>query len=64
MKPADYLLGRKTYEIWEGYWPEHADREFCNTKWSNYCQLQASWKSLKIIILWCQIFKKKKLNCS
>ncbi|MEX0906411.1 MAG: dihydrofolate reductase family protein [Balneolaceae bacterium] len=26
MKPADYLLGRKTFEIWAGYWPEHADR--------------------------------------
>ncbi len=25
LKPADYLLGRKTYEIWENYWPEHAD---------------------------------------
>ncbi|CAN5219684.1 dihydrofolate reductase family protein [soil metagenome] len=23
--PADYLLGRKTFEIWEAYWPEHAD---------------------------------------
>ena len=22
---ADYLLGRKTFEIWENYWPEHAD---------------------------------------
>jgi dihydrofolate reductase len=22
---ADYLLGRKTFEIWEGYWPKHAD---------------------------------------
>jgi dihydrofolate reductase len=22
---AEYLLGRKTFEIWEGYWPEHAD---------------------------------------
>src|SRR6187399_2664877 len=22
---ADYLLGRKTFDIWEGYWPEHAD---------------------------------------
>ena len=21
LKPADYLLGRKTFEIWEGYWP-------------------------------------------
>ncbi len=25
MKPADYLLGRKTFKNWEGYWPEHAD---------------------------------------
>jgi len=24
-QPADYLLGRKTFEIWEGYWPKHAD---------------------------------------
>ena len=23
--PADYLLGRKTFDIWEGYWPKHAD---------------------------------------
>ncbi|HET9432213.1 MAG TPA: dihydrofolate reductase, partial [Chitinophagaceae bacterium] len=23
-QPTDYLLGRKTFEIWEGYWPEHA----------------------------------------
>lgn len=22
---ADYLLGRKTFDIWEGYWPKHAD---------------------------------------
>jgi dihydrofolate reductase len=21
----DYLLGRKTFEIWENYWPEHGD---------------------------------------
>ena len=25
LKPADYLLGRKTFEIWEAYWPEHAE---------------------------------------
>ena len=23
MKPADVLLGRKTFEIWENYWPQH-----------------------------------------
>jgi dihydrofolate reductase len=25
MQPADYLLGRKTFDIWEAYWPKHAD---------------------------------------
>ena len=25
MKPADLLLGRKTYDIFANYWPEHAD---------------------------------------
>ena len=25
MKPADLLLGRKTFEIWADYWPEHAE---------------------------------------
>jgi len=23
LKPADLLLGRKTFEIWEAYWPQH-----------------------------------------
>lgn len=25
LKPADYLLGRKTFDIWEAYWPQHND---------------------------------------
>ncbi len=25
MEPADLLLGRKTFEIFAGYWPEHAE---------------------------------------
>ncbi len=25
LQPADYLLGRKTFQIWEDYWPAHAD---------------------------------------
>lgn len=24
-EPADYLLGRKTYDIWADYWPHHGD---------------------------------------
>lgn len=23
MQPAEYMLGRKTFEIWEDYWPKH-----------------------------------------
>ena len=25
LKPADYLLGRKTFEIWAPFWLKHAD---------------------------------------
>lgn len=25
LQPADYLLGRKTFEIWENYWPDHSE---------------------------------------
>lgn len=25
LQPASYLLGRKTFEIWEQYWPQHKD---------------------------------------
>jgi dihydrofolate reductase len=26
MEPADLLLGRKTFDIWENYWPQHASQ--------------------------------------
>lgn len=25
MQPTDYLLGRKTFDIWAAYWPEHGN---------------------------------------
>lgn len=25
LQPADYLLGRKTFDIWADYWPEHGE---------------------------------------
>ncbi|MGN6616497.1 MAG: dihydrofolate reductase family protein [Ilyomonas sp.] len=25
LQPADYLLGRKTFDIWANYWPNHGD---------------------------------------
>lgn len=25
LQPAEYLLGRKTFEIWENYWPKYPD---------------------------------------
>ncbi len=25
LQPADYILGRKTFDIWEAYWPQHAE---------------------------------------
>jgi dihydrofolate reductase len=25
LQPADYLLGRKTFDIWAPYWPKHGD---------------------------------------
>src|ERR1700754_656894 len=24
-QPTDYILGRKTFDIWADYWPEHGD---------------------------------------
>lgn len=26
LQPADLMLGRKTFDIWESYWPQHAEQ--------------------------------------
>lgn len=64
-QPADYLLGRKTFEIWEDYWPEHADfwsgindgtkYVFCKTR------KKSDWKNSVFIR---NIFDIKKLKKS
>lgn len=53
LKPADYLLGRKTFEIWENYWPAHADfwpgiMEGIKYVYSNTRQ-HTHWKNTKFI---------------
>ncbi|MGN7990060.1 dihydrofolate reductase family protein [Pedobacter sp. 22226] len=63
LKPAEYLLGRKTFEIFESYWPQHADfwlginegakyvlsetREKSDWKNSNFLKNVADIKKLK-----------------
>src|SRR6187402_161962 len=46
---ADYLLGRKTFDIWEGYWPEHADFWPCISNGTKYIlsktRKKSDWKN-------------------
>jgi dihydrofolate reductase len=53
MQPADYLLGRKTFDIWENYWPEHGDiwpaiNEGTKYVFSN-TRDKSDWKSTEFI---------------
>jgi dihydrofolate reductase len=49
LKPADYLLGRKTFEIWESYWPEHGDFWPCINAGTKYVlsttREKSDWKN-------------------
>lgn len=60
LEPADLLLGRKTFEIWENYWPQHASnwpgindvtkyvlsRTLSESEWSN-CKFLNSVEEVK-----------------
>ncbi|CAN5751326.1 dihydrofolate reductase family protein [soil metagenome] len=52
MKPADYLLGRKTFEIWAGYWPEHGDFWPGINQGTKYVFSKSLKKSAPIITAW------------
>ena len=52
LKPADYLLGRKTFKIWAGYWPEHADFWPGVNDGTKYVMSRTMKKSDPMIIGW------------
>jgi dihydrofolate reductase len=49
---ADYLLGRKTFDIWAGYWPEHGDFWPGINKGTKYVFSKSLKKSAPIITGW------------
>src|SRR6266702_4416774 len=54
LKSADYLLGRKTFEIWAPYWPEHSDfwadiKKLKNSKGSDI-QVWGSGKLIQLLL--------------
>jgi dihydrofolate reductase len=66
LEPAEYLLGRKTFEIWENYWPKHADfwpginegTKYVMSKTRN----KSDWKNSVFINSLADIEKLKKSN--
>ena len=52
MKPADLLLGRKTFEIFASYWPEHADNWPGINDVTKYVMSKTMKKSDPIAIGW------------
>ena len=66
---ADYLLGRKTFEIWANYWPEHGDfwpginegtKYVISKKLKKSDPLVTSWKNSVLIKNVADIKKLKK----
>ncbi|ANH82290.1 dihydrofolate reductase [Niabella ginsenosidivorans] len=52
LKPADYLLGRKTFEIFASYWPQHADFWPGINEGAKYVLSQTLEKSDPIVTGW------------
>ena len=52
MQPADYLLGRKTFEIWASFWPKHADMWPGINDGTKYVMSKTMKKSDPIVIGW------------
>lgn len=53
MKPADLLLGRKTFDIFAGYWPTHGDMWPSVNDVTKYCVSKdldkSDWKNTKFL---------------
>lgn len=53
LQPADYLLGRKTFDIWEAYWPQHGDFWPAINEGTKYVmsttRKESDWKNTKFI---------------
>jgi dihydrofolate reductase len=49
---ADYLLGRKTFEIWANYWPKHKDFWPGINKGTKYLLSKSMKKSDPLVIGW------------
>ena len=66
LKPANYLLGRKTFEIWEAYWPHHADFWPGITEGTKYIMSKtmkkSDWKNSVFLTSLADIKKLKKSN--
>ncbi len=68
MQRTDYLLGRKTFEIWAAYWPEHADfwpgiNEGAKYVMSNTMQ-ESDWRNTVFLRSLADIEKLKKSDGS
>ena len=52
LTPADYLLGRKTFKIWAGYWPKHGDFWTAINEGTKYVFSKSMKKSDTLVTGW------------